>query len=156
MNATRILTACATGACALLTLGSPAMAGSLTLTCQLLAPGTGTSCPATAPTYSVPRQYDYVDSFSTPEASGKISGSAIYGGSTNGNLGPAGFIDDYFFRISPASADAVSATISNGTFAVSNLFATIYSLSANPDGLVLDQPGLLGFAGLILPRARNR
>lgn len=222
MIAKRILAAYATSACAFLALAGPAKAGSLTLTCQLLSPGSGTGCPATAPMYSVPGQYNYVDSFSSSEASGKIAGSDIYGGATNGNLGSVGFIDDYFFQISPASADAVSATISNGTFAVANLFATIYSLSANPDGLVLDQPvgtvyygditasgpatlvqinpvtlamgsyvlqisgtssgsaggsytgtlnlspvplppslplllsGLLGFAGLILPRARNR
>lgn len=140
MIAKRILVAYATSACALLALVGTANAGSLTLTCQLLSPGSGSSCPATAPMYSVPGQYNYVDSFSAPEASGKISGSTIYGGAANGNLGPAGFIDDYFFQISPANADAVSATISNGPFAVSDLFATIYSLSANPDGLVLDQP----------------
>jgi hypothetical protein len=140
MIARRILATCATGACALLALAGTARAGSLTLTCQLLSPGSGSSCPATAPMYSVPGQYNYVDSFSSPEASGKIAGSDIYGGATYGHLGSAGFIDDYFFRISPASADAVSATISNGTFAVSNLFATIYSQSANPNGLVLDQP----------------
>jgi hypothetical protein len=41
----------------------------------------------------------------------------------------------------PANADAVSATISDGsTFAVSNLFAELYSLSANPEGLVLGTP----------------
>lgn len=140
MIATRILAVGAMGACAFLTFAGAAKAGSLTLTCQLLSPGSGASCPATAPVYAVPGQYNYVDSFSSPEAGGKISGSDIYGGSAYGNLGPAGFIDDYFFQISPASADAVSATISNGTFAVSNLFATLYSLSANTGGLVLDQP----------------
>lgn len=140
MIARRILASSATAVCALLTLAGTAKAGSLTLTCQLLSPGGGTSCPATAPMYSVPGQYNYADSFSSPEASGKIAGSDIYGGATYGNLGSAGFIDDYFFQISPASADAVSATISNGTFAVSNLFATIYSLSANAGGLVLEQP----------------
>lgn len=222
MIARRILAAGLIGAGALLTLPGPARASSLTLTCQLLSPGSGTGCPATAPSYLVPGQYNYVDSFSSPDASGKISGSDIYGGPDYGSLGAAGFIDDYFFQISAASADAVSATISNGTFAVSNLFATLYSLSANPGGLVLGQPagtvyygdvidsgpaalvqinsvtlstgayvlqisgtssgasggsytgtlnlspvplppsfpllltGLLGFAGLILPRARNR
>lgn len=217
MIATRIL-----AAGALLTLAGTATAGSLSLTCQVLSPGSVTSCPASAPVYTVPGQYNYVDSFSSSEASGKISGADIYGGPIYGNLGSAGFIDDYFFQIMPASADAVSATISNGTFAVSSLFATLYSLSANPGGLVLEQPvgtvyygditdngparlvqinpvtlaagayvlqisgtssgsaggsytgtlnlspvplppslpllltGLLGFAGLILPRARNR
>lgn len=140
MIARRILAAHAAGACALLSLAGTAKAGSLTMTCQLLSPGGGTSCPATAPMYSVPGQYNYVDSFSGSEATGKIAGSEIYGGSAYGNLGGAGFIDDYFFQISPASADAVSATISNGTFAVNNLFATIYGLSANPGGLVLGQP----------------
>lgn len=140
MIARRILAAGALGACALLTFGGTAKAGSLTLTCQLLSPGSGTSCPAIAPMYSVPGQYNYVDSFSSPTGSGDIPGSDIYGGPTYGSLGPAGFIDDYFFRISPANADAVSATISNGTFAVSDLFARIYSLSANPGGLVLGAP----------------
>ena len=140
MTARRILVAGAIVACALFTVPAPAEAGTLTLTCQLLSPGSGTSCPATAPAYTVPGQYNYVDSFSSPTGSGTISGSDIYGGSTYGSLGPAGFIDDYFFQISPASADAVSATISNGTFAVSNLFARLYSLSANPGGLVLTQP----------------
>jgi hypothetical protein len=140
MNATRIFAAGAIGACALLTLSAPAKAGSLTLTCQLSSPGGATGCPAGAPVYSVPGQYNYVDSFLHPTASGTISGSDIYGGSAYGNLGPAGFLDDYFFQISPASADAVSATISNGTFAVSNLFARLYTLSANPGGLVLTQP----------------
>lgn len=136
----RILAAGLIGACALLTVAGKATAGTLTLTCQLLSPGGGATCPTTAPIYTVPGQYNYVDGFSSPIASGKVSGSDIYGGSAYGNLGSAGFIDDYFFQISPANADAVSATISNGTFAVSDLFATIYSLSANPDGLVLGAP----------------
>lgn len=146
----RILAAGAIGACALVTVAGRAHASSLTLTCQLLAPGTSTSCPATAPVYSVPGQYNYVDSFSSPTAGGQISGSDIYGGSAYGDLGPAGFIDDYFFQISPANADAVSATISNGTFAVSNLFARIYTLSANPGGLVLTQPAGTVFYGDIM------
>ncbi len=150
MIARRILATGALGACALLSFAGAATAGTLTLTCQLLSPGGGTSCPATAPMYSVPGQYNYVDSFSGSTGSGKVSGSDIYGGPANGNLGAAGFIDDYFFQISPASADAVSATISNGTFAVSNLFATLYSLSANPDGLVLDQPaGTVYYGGIM-------
>jgi hypothetical protein len=141
MIARRILAICGAIACALLGFsGGAAEAGSLTMTCQLLSPGGGTGCPATAPMYPVPGEYNYVDSFSGSAATGKIAGSDIYGSSANGNLGAAGFIDDYFFQISPANADAVSATISNGTFAISNLFATIYSLSANPDGLVLEQP----------------
>ncbi len=125
---------------AVLTLPGAARAASLTRTCQLLSPGSGLSCPATAPGYAVPGEYNYVDSFSSGEASGQISGSDIYGGSAYGSLGPAGFIDDYFFQISPASADAVSATISNGTYAISNLFARLYTLSANLGGLVLTQP----------------
>lgn len=141
MIARRILATCAAVACGLLGLaGGTASAGSLTMTCQVLSPGGGSSCPAAAPMYSVPGQYNYVDSFSGSAATGKIAGSDIYGGSGYGNLGAVGFIDDYFFQISPANADAVSATISNGTFAIGNLFATIYSLSANPDGLVLQQP----------------
>jgi hypothetical protein len=140
MIARKILAAGALGACALLTLTGQAKADTLTLTCQLLSPGGGNSCPASAPMYTVPGQYNYVDSFSNPTASGTIAGSDIYGGPSYGNLGSVGFIDDYFFQISPASADAVSATISNGTFAVSNLFARLYTLSANPGGLVLTQP----------------
>ena len=147
MLARRILAVGAFGVWALLTLTGTAKAASLTLTCQLLSPGSGTSCPATAPPYPVPGQYNYLDSFSSPTASGQISGSNIYGGSSYGNLGSAGFIDDYFFQISPASADAVSATISNGTFAISNLFARLYSLSANPGGLVLTKPDGTVFYG---------
>ena len=149
MIARRIFAAGPIGACALLLLAGPARASTLTLTCQLVTPGTGSSCPASAPMYSVPGQYNYVDSFSNPTASGKIAGSNIYGGATYGNLGSAGFIDDYFFQISPASADAVSATISNGTFAVTNLFATLYTLSANPGGLVLTQPAGTVYYGTI-------
>lgn len=140
MIARKILAAGVIGACAVLTLVGPARAASITPTCQLLSPGSGSSCPATAPMFAVPGQYNYGDSFTGPTASGSISGSDIYGGSSYGNLGSAGFIDDYFFKIAPASADAVSATISDGDFAISNLFATLYSLSTNPDGLVLTQP----------------
>jgi hypothetical protein len=150
MIARRTLAAGALGACALLTLNAPAKADSLVLTCQLLSPGAGTACPASAPVYSVPGQYNYVDSFSSPAASGQISGSDTYGGSAYGSLGAAGFIDDYFFQISPANADAVSATISNGTFAVSNLFARIYTLAANPDGLSLTQPAGTVYYGDIM------
>lgn len=150
MIARRILAVGALGACGLLNLGAPANAASLTLTCQVLSPGSSTSCPAAAPMYSVPGQYNYVDSFLSPTASGQISGSDIYGGPVNGNLGAAGFIDDYFFQISPASADAVSATISNGTFAVSDLFARIYSLSVNPGGLEITQPVGTVFYGDIM------
>ncbi len=149
MVTAKILAIGALGASALLTFCGAAEAASLTLTCQLLSPGGGTSCPASAPVYTVPGQYNYVDSFSNPSASGKIAGSDIYGGPSYGDLGPAGFIDDYFFAISPASADTVSATISNGTFAVSNLFARLYSLSVNPGGLVLTQPAGTVFYGAV-------
>ena len=135
MIARKILSSAAPlAACALLAFGGAARAGTLDLSCQALAPGGSTTCPASAPMYSVPGQYGYSDFFSSPEASGQISGSNINGG-------PAGFIDTYEFAILPASADAVSATISDGnTFAVSNLFAELYSLSANPEGLVLGTP----------------
>lgn len=222
MIARKIVAAGVIGAGALLTLTGPARASSMTPTCQLLSPGSPTSCPATAPMFGVPGQYNYGDSFSSPGGSGSVAGSDIYGGPSYGNLGSAGFIDDYYFKIAPAKADAISATISDGDFAVGNLFATLYTLSANPDGLVLTQPvgtvyygeitdsgpatliqindvtldagsyvlqisgtasgpsggsytgtlnlspvplppsfpllltGLLGFAGLILPRSRNR
>lgn len=149
MLAKRILTVGSILGCAFLTLTAPARAGTLTLTCQLLSPGSGTSCPATAPGYTVPGQYNYLDSFTNATASGAIAGSDVYGGPSYGNLGAAGFIDDYFFQISGASADAVSATISNGNFAVSNLFARLYSLSANPNGLVLTQPaGVVYYGGI--------
>ena len=140
MIARRILAAGVLSACALLVGTRSASATAITPTCQLLSPGSGSSCPAAAPMFAVPGQYTYADTFSSPTASGAIAGSAIYGGPSYGDLGSAGFIDDYLFDISPASADAVSATISDGDFAVSGLFARLYSLSTNPDGLVLTQP----------------
>lgn len=140
MISRKILAAGVIGACGLLTFTGPARAASIAPTCQLLSPGGGASCPMGAPMFTVPGQYDYSDSFTSPAASGSVAGSDIYGGASLGNLGAAGFIDDYLFQISPASADAVSATISDGDFAVSNLFATLYGLSTNPDGLVLTKP----------------
>jgi hypothetical protein len=117
-----------------------AEANTLALSCQVMTPdpnAASTSCPASAPTYLVPGQYTYDQSFSNPEASGAIIGSNIYGGPMYGNLGAAGFVDDYFFQITPAQADVVSATISLGDlFSVDTLFARIYSLDANPGGLV--------------------
>src|SRR5882672_406185 len=76
-----------------------ATAGTLSLTCELLASGGSTACPASAPTYAVPGQYTHTREFSNPTGSGQIAGSNIYGGPANGNLGPVGFIDDYFFQI---------------------------------------------------------
>lgn len=140
MIARRILAAAIVGACTLLGLTGPARAASMTPTCQLLSPGASTSCPASAPMFGVPGQYNYGDSFASPTASGAIGGSDIYGGSSYGNLGSAGFIDDYLFQIAPSKADAVSATISNSDFAITSLFATLYSLSSNPGGLVLTRP----------------
>jgi hypothetical protein len=123
-----------TAACALLGLSGPARASSLILTCQAQAPGGSTTCPATAPMYSVPGLYLYGDSITSPDGTGQISGSDINGSS-------AGFIDAYFFDIAPAKADAVSATISDGsTISASDLFARLYTLSSNPAGLVLGQP----------------
>ena len=130
----RILSGVLLGACALLALAATAGASSLALTCQAQTPGTGSTCPATAPMYSVPGLYLYGDSFTAPDGSGTISGSDI-----NGNT--AGFIDAYFFDITPANADAVSATISDGSaISVSGLFARLYTLSSNPLGLVLGAP----------------
>jgi len=134
---------------ALLTLTGPARADTLALTCQALSSGNSTSCGTTAPAYAVPGLYNYADTLSASEASGKIPGSDIYGGPAYGNLGPAGFIDAYLFQISPASADAVSATISNGSYAVSNLFAQLYSLSANQGGLVLGTPAGEVYYGVV-------
>lgn len=132
----RILSIALLGACAVLALAGTAKASNLTLTCQALAPGTASpaTCPATAPMYSVPGLYLYGDSFTAPDGSGTITSSDI-----NGNS--AGFIDAYLFDIAPAKADAVSATISDGTtIAANDLFARIYTLSSNPDGLVLGTP----------------
>jgi hypothetical protein len=129
----RILSVASLGACVLLALAGTAKAANLTLTCQALTPGTASpaTCPATAPMYSVPGLYQYNDSFTAPDGSGAITDSDI-----NGNS--AGFIDAYFFDIAPAKADAVSATISDGsTIAATNLFARLYTLSSNPQGLVL-------------------
>ena len=136
MIAKRILSAAALGACALLALMGTAGASNLVLTCQAIAPGTPSppTCPTTAPMYSVPGLYLYGDSFTSPDGSGTISGSDI-----NGNT--AGFIDAYLFEIAPARADAVSATISDGsTIAANDLFARLYTLSSNPEGLVLGTP----------------
>lgn len=132
----RILSIALLGACAVLALAGTAEASNLTLTCQALTPGTSSpaTCPASAPMYAVPGLYLYGDSFGAPDGSGTITGSDI-----NGNS--AGFIDAYFFDIAPAKADAVSATISDGsTIAANDLFARLYALSSNPDGLVLATP----------------
>ena len=124
------------GACAVLAIAGTAKASNLTLTCQALTPGTASpaTCPGTAPMYSVPGLYLYGDSFTAPDGSGAITGSDINGGS-------AGFVDAYFFDIAPAKADAVSATISDGSaIAANDLFARLYTLSSNPDGLILGTP----------------
>ena len=123
-----------------LALAGVARAGTLILSCELLSTGSSGSC-ATATMYGVPGQYNYVQSFSSPTGSTAISGSNIYAGPVFGSLGPAGFIDDYTFQISPAQADVVTATINlAGQFSIGNLFARIYSLTANPGGLVLTAP----------------
>jgi hypothetical protein len=132
----RILSIFFLGACAVLALAGTAKASNLVLTCQAMTLGTAdpATCPASAPMYSVPGLYSYVDSFGAPEGSGTISGSDINGGSP-------GFIDAYFFDIAPAKADAVTAEISDGsTISTSNLFARLYTLSSNPGGLVLGTP----------------
>lgn len=123
-----------------LALSEAAHAGTLTLTCELLSTGPSGSC-STATPYSVPGQYNYVQSFASGVGSAPISGSNIYAGPVNGSLGAAGFIDDYTFQISPAQADVVTATINlAGQFSITNLFARIYSLTANPGGMVLTTP----------------
>jgi hypothetical protein len=134
MIAKRILSAALLVVCALLALAGTAEASTLELTCQAQVPGSDSSCPATAPMYSVPGLYLYGDSINSPDGTGQLTGSDI-----NGNS--AGFVDAYFFDIAPADADAVSATISDGsTISVSDLFARLYTLSSNPQGLVLGQP----------------
>ncbi|HUJ53717.1 MAG TPA: FxDxF family PEP-CTERM protein [Steroidobacteraceae bacterium] len=93
--------------------------------------------------YSVPGQYNYVQSFNAGIGHDPIAGSNI-------SLGPVGFIDDYWFQIQPAQADVVTATINlGGAFAIDNLFARIYSVSANPGGLVLTSPAGIVFNGLV-------
>jgi hypothetical protein len=131
---------CALG---LLALGLSAAAGAANIspTCELLATGPNPACPGSAPLLGVPGQYNYQNQFTTPTGSTAIPGSNIYGGPVNGFLGSAGFIDDYLFQIGPATADVVSATINlGGVFSIGNLFARIYSLSANPGGLVTTTP----------------
>jgi hypothetical protein len=146
MISRKILAAAPLGACALLALAGTARASSLNLTCQAQAPGISSSCPATAPMYSVPGLYLYGDSINSPDGTGKIIGSDIDGNS-------AGFIDAYFFDIAPANADAVSATISDGTtISVSDLFARLYTLSSNPEGLVLGQPLGTVYNGIVTNR----
>jgi hypothetical protein len=132
----RILSAALLIVCALLALAGTAEASSLDLSCQALSPGNPSpaTCPATAPMYSVPGLYSYVDSFGSPDGSEPIAGSDINGSSP-------GFIDAYLFDIAPARADAVTAEISDGSaIAASDLFARIYTLSTNPQGLVLGTP----------------
>jgi len=137
---------------AAVSLAIPVDASTLTLTCELLASGPAPSCPATAPTYNVPGQYNYQNSFTAPTGVAPIPGSNIYGGPANGYLGSAGFIDDYFFKISPASADVVSATIDlGGVFSIGNLYARIYGLAANPGGLVATSPAGAVDYGTITP-----
>jgi hypothetical protein len=130
-----------------------AHAASLTLSCELLSSGPSpSSCPSAAPMYAVPGQYNYQNQFTMPAGSTPIAGSNIYGGSANGFLGSAGFIDDYFFKIAPAQADVVSATIDlGGVFSIGNLFARIYSLPANPGGLVTTTPAGAVDYGVITP-----
>lgn len=143
MIAKRILSTAALGACALLALMGTARASSLVLTCQAQTPGTDSSCPATAPMYSVPGLYLYGDSINSPDGTGQITGSDI-----NGNS--AGFIDAYFFDIAPAKADAVSATITDGsTISADDLFARLYTLSSNPGGLVLGTPLGTAYNGVV-------
>jgi len=102
--------------------------------------------------YTVPGQYNYQNQFSTPVGSTPIAGSSIYGGPANGFLGSAGFIDDYFFQIATAQADVVSATIDlGGVFSIGNLFARIYSLTSNPNGLVTTTPAGSVDYGVITP-----
>ena len=129
-----------------------AQASNITPTCELLSSGTNPACPANAPVFAVPGQYNYQNSFNNPTGTTAISGSDIYGGPTNGFLGTAGFIDDYFFKIAPATADVVSATINlGGVFSIGNLFARIYTLSANPGGLVTTTPAGSVDYGTITP-----
>jgi len=127
-------------------------ASTLVLTCELLSAGPNPSCPASAATYAVPGQYNYQNTFSIPTGSTPIAQSNIYGGAVNGNLGTAGFIDDYFFNIASAQADVVSATIDlGGVYAIDGLFARIYSLAANPGGLVTTTPNGQVDYGTITP-----
>ena len=145
MIAKRILSAALLITCAVLALAGTARAGTLNMTCQLLAPGGSSgNCSAPAPMYSVPGLYGYGDTgITSPDGTGKITDSNINGST-------AGFIDAYYFDIAPADADAVSATITDGsTISVSDFFARLYTLSSNPEGLVLGQPLGAVYNGLI-------
>jgi hypothetical protein len=116
-------------------------ASTLSLTCELLSTGVNPVCPGGAPMIAVPGQYNYQNSFTSPTGATAIGGSDIYGGPVNGFLGTAGFIDDYFFQISPATVDVVAATIDlGGVFSIGNLFGRIYTLTDNSGGLVTTTP----------------
>lgn len=126
-------------------LAASAAAGATTLdlSCELLSTGPNPTCPATAPTYAVPGQYSYGNSFDSVTGTSAIIGSDINGAT-------AGFIDDYFIQIAPAQVDALTATVSlGGAFSIDDLFARIYSLSSNPDGLVTTTPVGMLFNGVV-------
>jgi hypothetical protein len=147
----RILTVASLVACALLALAGTARASTLVLSCEALTPGTASpaSCPSTASMYSVPGLYTYVNTFTAPDGDGAITGSSINGGSP-------GFIDAYFFQIVPAKADAVTAEISDGDdISTTNLFARLYTLSSNPQGLVLGTPVGPVYNGLVTTDANG-
>jgi len=116
-------------------------ASTLTLTCELLSTGVNPGCPVGAAMIAVPGQYNFQNSFTSPTGATAIAGSDIYGGPVYGFLGAAGFIDDYFFQISPATVNVVAATIDlGGAFAIGNLFGRIYNLADNSGGLVMTEP----------------
>jgi len=152
MFARRILSLALVAACGALAFGGSAGAsmvasGSLTLSCWDVAVGSGQSCSSPG-AYAVPGDYPYTEQFSGGTGSGAIAGSDIYDGNTNTSMGSAGFIDDYLFSISAATADAVTATVSNGSaYDISNLFVTLYSLTTNPGGLVLTKPAATVYYG---------
>jgi len=145
MFAKRILSLALVAACGALPFAGSAGAsmvasGSLALSCWDVAVGAGQPC-SSPPPYAVPGDYSYTEQFSGGTGSGAIPGSDIYDGNTNTSTGSAGFIDDYLFSISGATADAVTATVSNGSaYDISNLFVTLYNLTTNADGLVLTKP----------------
>jgi len=126
-------------AVAALALSGPVSAVTLTLSCELLASGQSPNpCPA-APSYAVPGEYSFVNSFAAPQSA--IPGTNMYNEGSYGYPASVTFIDDYFFQIAPAQADVVSSTISeSGTFSIAGLFARIYSLSSNVGGLVTGTP----------------
>jgi len=106
----------------------------ITLAAATFPSGPNPACPMSAPSYPVPGQYTYGNTFSATTGVTAIAWSSINGGS-------AGFIDDYLIKVAPAQVDALTATINlGGGFSIGNLFARLYSFASNPSGPVSTTP----------------